>query len=221
MEITWLGHACFRIKSTHGIIITDPCNPETGYILGKQTARIVTVSHKHPDHCYTEGISGEYRLVDRPGEYEISDIMIIGISTFHDGQRGERHGKNIVFLIETDDISICHLGDLGHILTASQVEQLEPVDVLLIPVGGQTTINATMAAEIVRQLEPKIVIPMHYRTPVFPAGTIELDPVDRFLTEMGATSVVPQPKLNVTRSSLPETTQICVLDYPKANVSPQ
>jgi len=216
MEITWLGQACFRIKSTQGIVITDPYPPDMGYTLGKQTAKIVTVSHQHPDHSYTQGISGEFRVISRPGEYEVSNILIIGISTFHDSERGQTHGKNVVYVIQTDDISVCHLGDLGHTLTSSQVETLEPVDVLLVPVGGGTTINAKKAAEVVRQLEPKVVVPMHYKTPDLTGTHIEFDPVDRFLAEFGSTTLTPQPKLNITRSNKPDSLQVVVLDYPHA-----
>lgn len=213
MEITWLGHSCFRIKSTHGIVITDPYPPEVGYTLGKLTARIVTVSHDHADHNYVQGIGGEPKVLNRPGEYEISDILVFGIATYHDAEQGKQRGKNIVYRIETDDLSVCHLGDLGHVPNATQAEFLQNSDVLLIPVGGGFTVNGTVAAEIVRQLTPKVVIPMHYKTPVVKA---DLEPVDRFLQEMGVSSNTPQPKLSITRSSAPETTQVVLLDYPQA-----
>jgi L-ascorbate metabolism protein UlaG (beta-lactamase superfamily) len=213
MEITWLGQSCFRIKSTHGIVITDPCSPETGYTLGKVTARIVTVSHAHKDHNYTQGISGEFKVINRPGEYEISDILIFGIATYHDAEQGKQRGKNVAYRIETDDLSVCHLGDLGHTLNAAQIEQLQNCDVLLIPVGGTFTVNGTVAAEIVRQLTPKVAIPMHYKTP---QSNPNLELVGRFLQEMGASTAVPQPKLSITRSSVPETTQVILLDYPQA-----
>jgi L-ascorbate metabolism protein UlaG (beta-lactamase superfamily) len=211
MEITWLGQSCFRIKTTHGIVITDPCPPELGYPMGKLTARIVTVSHAHRDHNYVQGIGGEPKVIDRPGEYEISDILIFGVATFHDAEQGKQRGKNVVYRIETDDLSVCHLGDLGHTIAAAQIEQLQNCDVLMIPVGGMFTVNGTTAAEIVRQLTPKAVIPMHYKTPQL---KMELETVDRFLQEMGASSAVPQPKLSITRSSVPETTQVILLDYP-------
>jgi L-ascorbate metabolism protein UlaG (beta-lactamase superfamily) len=215
MEITWLGHSCFRIKSSHGVIITDPYPPEIGYILGKPTARIVTVSHQHPNHNYTQGIAGDQMMiVSRPGEYEISDMLILGITTFHDNEQGKKSGKNTVYLIDIDDVSVCHLGDLGHVLTSKEVEKLENIDVLFLPVGGQTTINATMAAEVVRQLTPKVVIPMHYKTPAL--KNVELDAIDNFLKEIGASNVTSQPKLNITKSSIPETMQIYLLDYPQA-----
>jgi len=149
-------------------------------------------------------------VVNGPGEYEISGVLIIGIATFHDGEGGRKRGKNTVYLMEIDEISVCHLGDLGHVLTGEQVEEIDNVDVLLLPVGGVSTINAPVAAEVVRQLEPKAVIPMHYKTP---ALSWELEPVERFLKEIGAKEVNPQPKLSITKSSLPASTQVFLLDY--------
>jgi len=210
MDITWLGHACFRIRGKQATIITDPYAPDLGYSLGKPTAHIVTVSHQHPGHSYSEGIGGQPKLVEGPGEYEISGVLIIGIATFHDGERGTNKDKNTVYLMEIDEVSVCHLGDLGHMLTAEQIEELGNVDVLLLPVGGVSTINASTAAEVVRRLEPKVVIPMHYQTPEI---NRELQPVDGFLKEMGIEQVSPQPKLSITKSNLPEHTQIFLLDY--------
>ena len=178
--------------------------------MGKPTAHIVTVSHQHPGHSYVQGVSGGPRLVTGPGEYEISGILILGMVTFHDGEEGRKRGRNTVYLVEVDEVSICHLGDLGHVLTGEQVEEIGDVDVLLLPVGGVSTINASMAAEVVRQLEPKVVIPMHYKTP---ALVRELEPVEKFLREIGVREVNSQPKLSVTRSSLPDSTQVFLLDY--------
>ncbi len=210
MEISWLGHSCFRIRGSHAIVVTDPYSPSLGYSLGKPTARIVTVSHQHSGHSYTQGIGGEPRQVTGPGEYEISGVLIIGIAAFHDADRGRERGKNTVYLMEVDEVSVCHLGDLGHVLTAEQVEEIGSVDVLLLPVGGVSTINAPMAAEVVRQLEPKVIVPMHYKTS---ALSRELEPVERFLKEIGVNQVESQPKLSLTRSSLPVSTQVFLLDY--------
>ena len=210
MEITWLGHACFRIKGRHATIITDPYSPNLGYSLGKPTANIVTVSHQHAGHAYVQGVGGEPKLVTGPGEYEISGVLIIGIRTFHDDVKGEKRGKNTVYLMEVDEVSVCHLGDLGHTLTAEQVEELGDIDVLLLPVGGISTINASTAAQVVRQLEPKIIIPMHYKTP---AISRELDPVDKFLKEMGVHQISPQPKFSAAKSNLPENPQVFLLNY--------
>ncbi len=210
MDINWLGHSCFRIRGRQATIITDPYSPDYGYSLGKPTAGIVTVSHQHPGHSYTQGVSGEFRPVRGPGEYEISGVLIIGIATFHDSERGATKGKNTVYLMDVDEVSICHIGDLGHVLTADHLEQIEHVDVLLVPVGGVSTINAATATELVRQLEPKVVIPMHYRTEVLDRG---LAPVAEFLREMGLKDIVSQPKLSITRANLPQSTQVYLLDY--------
>jgi L-ascorbate metabolism protein UlaG (beta-lactamase superfamily) len=210
VDITWLGHSCFKIRSSQANIITDPFPPDLGYTLGKQTARIVTVSHQHPSHSYIQGIGDEFRLVTGPGEYEISNVLIIGVATFHDAEGGTTRGKNSVFLLEVDGVKICHLGDLGHVLTAEQVEEIDIVDVLMLPVGGVSTIDATLATEVLRQLEPKVVLPMHYKTPVIKR---ELDPVDLFFKEMGLEQVSSQPKLSVTKSNLPISTQVLLLDY--------
>ena len=210
MEISWLGHSCFRIKGSQAVVITDPYPPDLGYSLGKQTARIVTVSHQHPSHSYVQGIGGEPRPVTRPGEYEISGVLIIGTATFHDAERGRKRGKNTVYLMEVDGISVCHLGDLGHVLTGEQVEGIDDVDVLFLPVGEKSTIDAPMAAEVIRQLEPKVVIPMHYKTP---ALSRKLEPVTEFLKEMGIEQMNSQPKLSLTKSSLPVSTQVFLLDY--------
>jgi len=210
VEINWLGHSCFRIKGRQTAIITDPYPPELGYSLGKPTARIVTVSHQHPSHSYVQGIGGEPKLVTGPGEYEISGVLILGIATFHDAEGGGKRGKNTIYLMEVDGVSVCHLGDLGHVLNGEQVEEIDDVDVLLLPVGGVSTINAPLAAEVVRQLEPKVVVPMHYKTP---AISRELQPVEKFLKEMGVEQINSQPKLSLTPSSLPTRTQVFLLDY--------
>jgi L-ascorbate metabolism protein UlaG (beta-lactamase superfamily) len=210
MEITWLGHSCFKLKGKQATVITDPFSPGIGYTLGKVSAEIVTISHSHPWHSYIQGVSGEPRVLKGPGEYEAAGVLTVGVHTFHDSEKGAQRGKNTVFVIDVDDVMICHLGDLGHPLTAEQVAEIDGVDVLLIPVGGVSTIDAVQAAQIVRHLEPKIVIPMHYKTE---ATKKELEPVDRFLKEMGVKEAVPQPKLLVNKNSLPLTMQVVVLNY--------
>ncbi|MFC2045476.1 MBL fold metallo-hydrolase [Chloroflexota bacterium] len=205
-----MGHSCFKITGKQATVITDPYSPDLGYLLGNQTADIITISHQHQGHSYAENIGDNPRLVTGPGEYEIGGILIIGVATYHDAEGGTERGKNTVYLLEVDDISVCHLGDLGHALTADQVEEIDNVDVLLVPVGGVSTIDASTAAKVVRQLEPGIVIPMHYKTE---ALNRELETADKFLKEIGANSITPQPKLSVTRSSLTDSLQVCLLDY--------
>jgi L-ascorbate metabolism protein UlaG (beta-lactamase superfamily) len=208
VDITWLGLSCFRIRGSQAIIITDPFPPGLGYTLGKQTADIVTVSHQHPSHSYDQGISGEHRLLKGPGEYEISGVLILGIAAYHDAVKGQSRGKNTLYLMEIDGVAVCHLGDIGHVLSDEQVEEMGNVDILMLPVGGVSTINAAMAAEIIRKLEPKVVLPMHYKTP---KTDRELEPVENFLKEMGLGQVESRPKFSVSKSNLPISTQVILL----------
>lgn len=212
MEITWLGHSCFRMRGKDATIVTDPCDKSTGYSIGKPSAEIVTVSHDHPGHNHVRAVAGEPRVVHGPGEYEISGVLIMGVPTYHDAKKGAERGKNTAYVFELDDLRVCHLGDLGHVPTAEQAEALSGVDVLLLPVGGGSTIDATAAAETVSLLEPKLVIPMHYQTP---AAKAKLEPLDRFLKEIGAKSALDErlPKIAITRSTLPHETKVQVLDY--------
>jgi L-ascorbate metabolism protein UlaG (beta-lactamase superfamily) len=211
LDISWLGHSCFRIKGKEVTVITDPCHPSLGYSLSRLQANIVTLSHFHPGHSYIEAITSEFRVIKGPGEYELGGIFITGIATWHDAVKGEKLGKNTVYLLEMDGMALCHLGDLGHLPSPELIEDMGDIDVLFLPVGGVSTIGSSTAAEIVRRLTPKVVIPMHYKTA---ALTTELEPVDKFLKEMGIKEKVSQPKLSVNRSNLPTSTQIVVLDYP-------
>jgi L-ascorbate metabolism protein UlaG (beta-lactamase superfamily) len=216
MEITWLGHSCFRLRGKEAAIVTDPFGKETGYSLNRPNADIVTISHDHPGHSNAGGVAGQPRVIAGPGEFEIAGVLLFGIPTFHDSKKGEELGKNTAFVIEVDDVRVCHLGDLGHVPTQDQVEELSGVDVLLAPVGGENTIDAATAAEVVSMLGPKLVIPMHYQTPV---SKQKLEPLDRFLKEMGAKAANDErlPKIAVTRSTLPEETKVQVLDYKGAD----
>ena len=210
MEITWLGHSCFRIKGKEATIVTDPYDKTLGYPMRKPTANIVTISHNHPQHCFLEGVAGNPRVVSRPGEYDISNISIYGIPTFHDNEKGQNRGKNTVFFMEIDGVKVCHLGDLGHVPTSEQIEQISDVEILMVPIGGGSTLDAAAAAEAIGLLEPKLVLPMHYKTDVV---KMELEPLEKFIKVMGLTEVVPQPKLNITKSTLPIETRVLVLDY--------
>jgi len=210
MEIVWLGHSCFRIRGREATVVTDPCPPATGYTIGKPTADIVTISHPHDDHAYLKAVAGKPVVLDGPGEYEIHGAFITGIGTYHDAELGTEHGESIAFIIEMEDIRVCHLGDLGHAPTAEQAEEMTGADVLLVPVGGNTTIDGAKAAEVVSLLEARLVIPMHYQTV---ASKAKLEPPDRFLKEMGVTAVEPQPKLSLSKSTIPHETQVMILDY--------
>ena len=211
MDITWLGHSCFRIKGKGATLLTDPYNESIGYSLGNPEANIVTSSHSHPGHGFTSGVGGEPKIVRGPGEYEISGVFITGIATFHDAEKGQERGRNTVYLIEMEDMKLCHLGDLGHPLSTEQVAEIGSVELLMVPVGGFSTIDAVTAAETVRLLQPGIVIPMHFQTE---AVRFQLAPAERFLREMGIKAgFEAEPRLSITKAGLSEETQVVVLDY--------
>ena len=210
MEITWLGHSCFLIRGKEKTIITDPYHPDLGYRLGEPEADIVTLSHFHPGHSYIEGVANEPKLIKSPGEYEIGGTFITGVATFHDNRKGDLRGKNTIYIIEMDGITLCHLGDLGHPLDPHLIEEIGDIDILFLPVGEVSTMPVDTAVEIVRQLEPPIVIPMHYKTEAF---TGDLSPVDKFLDKMRIRELEARPKLSITSSSLPSSTQTIVLNY--------
>lgn len=207
MEITWLGHSCFKIKGKEVTLVTDPFDQSIGYPLGKLTANIITLSHQHPGHSYVTVVEDSPKVLSRPGEYEIGSVFVTGIGTFHDSEQGKSRGKNTTYLIEMDDVRLCHMGDLGHVPSPRQIEDLGNIEILFIPVGGISTIDAKMAAEVVRFLNPRIIIPMHYRTEV----VTWLEPLDKFLEEMGLKGIVPQSRFYITRSNLPPETQVIVL----------
>ena len=211
MEITWLGHSCFIIKGKEATLITDPYDSSIGYSLGKPKADIVASSHSHPGHSFVEGVGGQPRVLRTPGEYEAAGVFITGLSTYHDAEKGAKRGKNTVYIIEMDEVTVCHLGDLGHPLTDEQLQNIDDVDVLMVPVGGLSTIDAAVAAEMVRLIQPRIAIPMHFKTDV--VSLLELAPVEGFLKEMGLKEVQPQPKLSLTKASLPDDTQVVLLGY--------
>jgi len=212
MEITWYGHACFRLKDKNSTVITDPYDKSLGLPVPRLKADIVTVSRISPHHSYLEAVKSDYKLVDGPGEYEIGGTFITGVSLIppkRGGKRGQNWHQNNVFVIFLDDIAVCHLGDLAHVPTQSQVEDMGSIDVLLVPVGGLQALNAAQAAEVISLIEPYFVIPMHYQ---LPGVTLELDPVDKFLKEMGATNVEAESSVKLTQSNLSDETQIILLE---------
>ena len=179
MDITYIGHSSFKIRTKSATVITDPFDPaSTGIKFPPQEADIVTISHDHADHNYLEKISGYKKVVAGPGEYEIMGISIIGISTFHDDKEGSERGKNTIYVYEAEGLRIVHLGDLGHALSESQIEALGEVDILMIPVGGVYTIGPKEASDLVSAVEPYFVIPMHF-------GGDKLQPLEAFLKEVG------------------------------------
>lgn len=210
MDILWYGQAAFKLKGKTTTVVIDPFNPEMMNLkLPKDlSADIVLQTHDHPDHSFVSAVGGEPVVLTGPGEYEIKGVAIVGVGTYHDDKKGEERGRNTVYNIDVDGINIVHLGDLGHLLTDAQVEEIGDTDILLIPVGGKYTIDAKTASQVVASLEPRIIIPMHY---ALPGLKIELDGVEPFLKEMGAENKEPQPKLSITKDKLPEEPEVVVL----------
>ena len=216
MDITYLGHSCFKLRGKNSTVVTDPFDPKIGLTPIKATADIVTVSHHHFDHDFTSAIAGTARrevpfVIDTPGEYELMETSVFALPSFHDKQQGKSRGANNMMLIHLDGISVVHLGDLGHVLSDKQIEELGVVDVLMVPVGGVFTIEAKEASQIVEAVEPSIVIPMHYQIPGLNEQFKELSPVGVFLREMGKEGTEPKDKLVVSSGNMPEELEIVVL----------
>lgn len=206
-KITWAGQSCFQISVSNGkdheaTVVIDPFDEKIGLKMPGLSADILLVSHDHEDHNNITAIKGNPFIIENPGEYEVKGVFVQGIPSFHDDASGKDRGKNIIFTIETENMRLCHLGDFGQKqLTDEQLESIGNVDILMIPVGGTFTINSSEAAKVIGQIEPKMVVPMHYELPKL---KIELDGVDKFLKAMGKNSVTPQDKLVVKHSSLPK-----------------
>lgn len=212
MEITWYGHSCFRI-SERGMatIVTDPYDSKiTGYYPLKLKADIVTISHDSPGHNFTSGVKGKSHLITGPGEYEISGVFITGVQTNGRGKRAADEPLNTLYVFDFEGLTVAHLGDLSRIPSQTEIEALGEVQIALIPVGGGGGLNAAKAAEMVSLIEPGILIPMHYQTP---DTKIKLAPLSKFLKEMGAGAVKPEPSLKITRTTVPNETRVVVLDY--------
>lgn len=209
MEIDWFGHACFRFRNREATLIADPYSKEIGLSFPKPRGDIVTISHDHPGHSYAAGVKGEPKVIQGPGEYEIKNIFVTGIQTGHDKKSGKERGANTVYVIEMDGLTICHLGDLGHVPTQPQAEAMGDVDILLVPVGGVSTITGNEAAEIVSVLEPHIVIPMHYANEHL---KFKLETTGKFFKEMGLKAPKPVESLKVAKDSLPSETQVVMLE---------
>ncbi|NDJ76113.1 MAG: MBL fold metallo-hydrolase [Chloroflexi bacterium] len=210
MDIVWYGHSCFRLSERgRASVVTDPFDAHLGYELPRLKANIVTISHDAPGHNNLEVVKGYDHLLHGPGEYEIGGVFVIGVATYDKKVETPRH--NVVYVLDYDSLTVAHLGDLDHVPTQSMVDALGPIDIALVPVGGGGSLSSSQAAEVVSLLEPSIVIPMHFQTEALTG--VELDPVDRFLKEMGVNATEQEPLLRVSSSGLPEQTQVVLLDY--------
>lgn len=222
MDIYWYGQACFKLKGKNASVIIDPFDPDfTGLKLPKDLpagkaglqADVVLTSHNHKDHNFVSVVTnpqgGKPMVFDRPGEYEVAGAVITVINSFHDNTEGSERGTNNILHLLLDNLDIVHLGDLGQSkLTEEQISEIGQTDILLVPVGSVYTIDSKAASEIISQLEPKIIIPMHFK---IEGLKFELEKVDGFLKEMGAENAASQPKLSITKEKLPEEPQVVVL----------
>lgn len=205
MEITWYGLSCFRItERKHATVITDPYNGKLGLPPLKLKADVVTISHDAPGHSGASSITGWTHSLNGPGEYEIGSVFITGIVT---GNKSESP-RNVLYLVDYGGLTVAHLGDMDKVPSQTQIDALEQVNILLVPVGGGKTLNAAQAAELVSMLEPNIVIPMHYQIPNL---KLELETVDRFLKEMGVSEPTEESSLKIAASNLPEETETVIL----------
>lgn len=211
MEIAWYGLSCFRLTERgKATVVTDPFDhSQVGYQPLKLRADIVSVSHDAPGHSFTKAIKGVTHTIEGPGEFEIGDVFITGVRTTT-GKRGKNgSGGNTLYVFDYEGVTVAHLGDLQRTLTQAEVDALGTVNVALVPVGGGSSLSASQAAEVIGMLEPGIVIPMHYKTS---ETSLNLQPLSKFIKEMGLGTVKPEPSLKVTLSSVPEETQVVVLD---------
>ncbi|PKM78798.1 MAG: MBL fold metallo-hydrolase [Firmicutes bacterium HGW-Firmicutes-15] len=208
MKIKWRGHASFLIELGSKKIITDPFNESYGYPMNPVAADFVTVSHEHRDHNAVETVDGQPRIIRGSGMITMEGIIIKGIASFHDKHQGRERGQNTIFKISTEDINLVHLGDLGHVLSAGQVQEIGAVDILLLPIGGRYTIEAGEASQIVSLLQPRVVIPMHFGTPHL---SFKLAPLEEFTARYDL--IIKKPSLELQACDLGQEMKIIVLDY--------
>jgi L-ascorbate metabolism protein UlaG (beta-lactamase superfamily) len=215
VDLTWLGHACFRLRGRDVTILTDPYEAEgLGYAPLATSANVVTISNDHPHHAGLSGVEGRPHVLRGPGEYEIGGALIWGIRTARapEGSMLAATTRNTAFIIQLEELTICHLGDLAHApLTSDQLTHIKDADVLLVPVGGHCTINAQQAAGIVAQVEPRLIVPMHYATNET-RGQLSLDEVGQFCKELGATEAAPRSRLSITPTSLPSEPTVALME---------
>jgi L-ascorbate metabolism protein UlaG (beta-lactamase superfamily) len=205
MELTWYGLSCFRItERKYATIVTDPYNGNLGLPELQLKGNVVTISHDAAGHNHAPAVNGTTQVLKGPGEYEIGNVFITGIATATD----DKDERNVLYLFDYDGLTIAHLGDMKKVPSQTQIEALEQVNILLLPVGGGNSLSAAQAAELVSMLEPNIVIPMHYH---IPGLKLELDGVDRFLKEMGVTDPKEEPMLRISAQNLPEETETLIL----------
>jgi L-ascorbate metabolism protein UlaG (beta-lactamase superfamily) len=207
MDITWLGHSCFRLHDADMVVVTDPYPASIGLRVDDRPASVVTVSNSHPNHSHAEGIAGNPKVFAAPGEYEYNGVTVRGVMTpLAEGQLLAE--RNVAFAIEIGNINVCHLGDISVPMTTRLIDELKPVDVVLLPTGGHCTLDVDQVYQTLQDLDTKVVIPMHYKTP---GVNVEVDPIDNFVRRMGLDAVQPQPRLVVTTTNLGTDMRVVVM----------
>ncbi|HOW91318.1 MAG TPA: MBL fold metallo-hydrolase [Anaerolineaceae bacterium] len=216
MEITWYGHSCFRLTERNmATVVTDPYDhKQVGYEPLKLKADIVTISHNTPGHNFTSAVKGHSYVIDGPGEFEIGGVFITGVHTNGHTKKSDEEPRNTMYLIDYNGLNILHLGDVNRVPSQGEVESLGPVHIALVPVGAGGSLTAMKATEVISLLEPNIVIPMHYATPHTINTAVKMEPLSRFLKEMGLGNLEPVPSLKVPNvNALPDETKVVVLGY--------
>ncbi|TWH52005.1 MBL fold metallo-hydrolase [Sporomusa sp. KB1] len=211
MKIKWFGHSCFLITADNGVsVLTDPFDGTVGYKVPEVAADIVTTSHDHHDHNYTQAVQGDFLHVNKTGTFSHKGIEMVGVATFHDERNGAQRGKNTIYKFIVDGIHICHCGDLGHMLTPEQMKEIGHVDTLLLPVGGFATIGPEQAVEVTKLLNPSLIIPMHFQTEVL---NFPLAGVEDFLEKMGGGQHVGKQEVEFDKESLGSVSSVMVFEY--------
>jgi L-ascorbate metabolism protein UlaG (beta-lactamase superfamily) len=211
MKVKWIGHACFLITAESGLkVITDPYAVSGGikYSPISEAADVVLVSHEHSDHNNVSAVRGRPEILRGSGNKTAKGIRFRGVAVHHDASQGEERGPNTAFCFSIDDIRLCHLGDLGHELSSEEVGEIGPVDVLFIPVGGFYTIDAAVASRVCDQLNPTIIIPMHFKTS---QCAYPIAPVDDFLTGKKNVRRIEGSEVDLERAKLPSQTEVVLL----------
>lgn len=209
MEITWYGHSCFRITERSRIsVVTDPYSEQIGLPLPRLKGDVITVSHNAPGHNFVDAVKGYDYVLEGAGEYEVGGVFFSGIALHNYDEESDVLAENVAYVIRYNGLNVVHLGDLQHVPDQSTIEGLGEVNVVLVPVGGGKGLKASTAAEVIALIEPNYIIPMHY---ALPGLAVSLDPVDKFLKEMGVSKPIEDETLRLTTSTLPEQPQVVVL----------
>jgi L-ascorbate metabolism protein UlaG (beta-lactamase superfamily) len=216
MNMKWYGHAAFGLTTKSGVkIIIDPY--ESGAFGGAighapitDSADIVLISHDHGDHNHTSGIKGPFTEVRTEGSYHLKGVRISALPVYHDASQGKERGKDLIFVIEADGLKVVHTGDLGHLLDEDILSRIGKADVLMLPVGGTYTVNATEATQVMNAIKPSVTLPMHYKSEKV---ALPLAPVEDFTKDKKRVRKVNGPEIEVTPDSLPEEPEIVVLRF--------